>query len=134
MNGIVILDKTFYEKKILKLISDVKKFKELNEDPALTREGQLQRFPWKVKDKDLLVDNTYKEIYPSCSKSVTIYGLAETHNILSNDFQDLSFRRIVSSIATYGYNLGNFLSELLNPVTPNEHAKDSFFFVKKYKG
>ena len=41
MSGIVILDKTFSEKKILKLISDVNKFKELNEDPTLTREGQL---------------------------------------------------------------------------------------------
>ena len=33
-SGIVILDKTFYEEKILKLISDGNKFKKLNEDPA----------------------------------------------------------------------------------------------------
>ena len=43
-SGIVILDKTFYEGEILKLISEVNKFKKLNEDPTITREGQLQRF------------------------------------------------------------------------------------------
>ena len=41
---VVILDKMFYEEKILRLISDVNKFRKLNEDPTLTREGQLQRF------------------------------------------------------------------------------------------
>ena len=36
-SGIVISDKRFYKEKILKLISDVNKFKEIDEDPALTR-------------------------------------------------------------------------------------------------
>ena len=43
-NDLVILDKTFYEENILKLISDVNKFKKLNQDPKLTRGGQMQRF------------------------------------------------------------------------------------------
>ena len=47
----VIVDKMFYEKKTLKLISDVNKFKELNENPTFTREGQLQCFFKKMKDK-----------------------------------------------------------------------------------
>ena len=91
-NGIVILDKTFYEEKILRLISDVNKFRKLNEDPTLTREGQLQRFLRKIKDKGLFDDNTYKKIYPSGSKPVTIYGSPKTYKLLTNDFQDLSFR------------------------------------------
>ena len=48
-SGVVILDKTFYEKKILKLIIIVSKFKKLNEDHSLTREGQLQRYLRKIK-------------------------------------------------------------------------------------
>ena len=87
-SGIVILDKTFYEEKILRLT----KFRKLNEDPTLTREGQLQRFLRKIKDKGLFDDNTYKKIYPSGSKPATIYGLPKTYKLLSNDFQDLSFR------------------------------------------
>ena len=108
-SGVVILDKKFYKKKILRLISDVNKFRKLNEDPALTREGQLQRFLRKIKDKGLFDDNTFKKIYPSGSKPATIYGLPKTHKLLSNDFQDLSFRPIVSTIATYNYNLAKFL-------------------------
>ena len=121
-SGVVILDKTFYEEKILKLISDVNKFKKLNEDPALTREEQQQLFLRIIKDKGLFDDKTYQKIYSSGSKPATIYGLPKTHKLLSNDLQDLYFRPIVSSIATYNYNLAKFLSELLNPVIPNEHC------------
>ena len=110
--------------------------KKLNEDPTLTREGQSQRFLDKVKDKDLLGGNTYKNIYPSGSRLATIYGVPKNHKLLSNDFQDISFRPIASSIANCNYNLARFLSEFLNPVIPNEHfAKTHFlFFVKKYNG
>ena len=47
--GIVILDKTIYKEKILKLIIVANKFKKLNEDPRLTRERHLQRFLRKAK-------------------------------------------------------------------------------------
>ena len=50
-NDLVILDKTFYEENILKLISDANKFKKQNQDPKLTRGGQMQRFLRKIKDK-----------------------------------------------------------------------------------
>ena len=43
-SDIVILDKTFYEDKVSKLINNVNKFKTLNEDPTLTKEVQLNRF------------------------------------------------------------------------------------------
>ena len=55
--------------------------------------------------------------------------------LLSNDFQDLSFCPIVSSIAIYNHNPDQFLSELFNLDIPNEHyTKDSFIFMNKYKG
>ena len=50
-SDVVILEKEFYEEKILKLILDVNKFKKLNEDLTLTREGQLQPFLRKIKEK-----------------------------------------------------------------------------------
>ena len=134
-NGVVILDKSFYEENILRLMSNVNKFRKLNEDPTLTREGQLQRVLRKNKDKGLFDDNTYKKIYPSGSKPATIYGIPKTHKLLSNDFQDLSFRPIVSSIATYNYNLAKCLSELLDPVIRNEYcAKDSITFCEEIQG
>ena len=135
VNGVVILDKTFYKEEILKLISDVNKFKKLKKDPTLTREGKLQGFLRKIKDKSLFNDNTYKQIYPSDSKPATIYGLPKLISFFSNDFQDCLFCPIVSSIATYNYNLGKFLSELLDPFIPSEHcAKGSFIFCEKIQG
>ena len=57
------------------------------------------------------------------------------HELLSNDFQNLSFCPIVSSIVTYNDNIAKFLSELLDPVIPNEHcAKDSFIFCEQIQG
>ena len=80
-------------------------------------------------------DNICKKIYHSGSKPATIYGLPKAHNLLSNNFQGLSFRPIVSSIASYNYNLTKFLSELLDSVIPNEHcAKDSFTFCEEIQG
>ena len=40
----------------------------------------------KIKDKGLLDarDNIYKKIYPTSSKSATIYGLPKTYKLLSN--------------------------------------------------
>ena len=85
-----------------------------------------------IKDKSLFDDNTYKKIYPSGSTPATIYGLPKTHKLLSNDFQG---RPIVPSITAYNYNLAKFLSELADPVIPNEHcAKDSFTLCEEIQG
>ena len=91
VNGVVILDKTFYKEEILKLISDVNKSKKLKKDPTLTREGKLQGFLRKIKDKSLLNDNTYKQIYPSDSKPATIYGLPKLISFFQMIFKIVFF-------------------------------------------
>ena len=68
-SGIVILDKTLYKEKISKLISDVNKFKKLNEHSTLTREGQLQRILRKAKDKNKRFD---KPLFKINSLSVNL--------------------------------------------------------------
>ena len=134
-SDVVISEKEFHEEKILKLIIDVNKFKKLNEDLTLTREGQLQRFLRKIKEKGLFDDNTYKKIYPSGSKPAAFNSLPESRKFLSNGFQDLFYRSIVSSIAAYNYNLAKFLLELLEPVIPKEHcANESFTFCGEIPG
>ena len=110
---------------------DTTKFKKLKDNPTLTREGQLQRFLRKIKDKILFDENTYKKNYPCGSKPATIYGLPKTHKMLF-DSDDFSLRPIISSIGTYNYNLAKFLTELLDPVISKEHcAKDSFSFCEE---
>ena len=74
----------------------------------------------------------FEKVYPTGSKHATIYGLPKTHEILWNDFHEVSFLPISSSIATYNYNLAKFCSELLDSVIPNEHCvKDSFSFSEE---
>ena len=130
-NGVVVLDRDIYKQKILEIINDTAKFKKLKDNPTLTREGQLQRFLRKIKDKNLFDENTYKKIYPCSSKLATIYGLPKTHKMLF-DSDDFSLRPIISSIGPYNYNLAKFLTELLDPIIPKEHcAKDLFSFCEE---
>ena len=63
-SGVAILDRDIYDRKILEIINDTAKFKKLKDNPTLTREGQLQCFLRKIKDKNIFDENTYKEIYP----------------------------------------------------------------------
>ena len=87
------------------------------------REGQLQRFLRKIKDKNLFDENMYKKIYPCGSKLATIYSLPKTHKMLF-DSDYFSLQPIISSVGTYNYNL--------DPVISKEHcAKDSFSFCEE---
>ena len=128
-SGVAILDRDIYDRQISEIINDTAKFKKLKDNPRLTREGQLQCFLRKIKDKNLFDENTYKKIYPCGSKPATISGLPKTHKMLF-DSDDISLRPIISSIGTYNYNLAKFLTELFHPVISKEHcAKDSFSYT-----
>ena len=130
-NGVVILERDIYDRTISEIIKDTAKFKKLKDNPTSTREGQLQCFLRKIKDKNLFNENTYKKIYPCSSKPATIYGLPKIHKMLF-DSNDFSLRPIISSIGTYSYNLAKFLNELLDPVILKEHCtKDSFSFSEE---
>ena len=125
------MDRDIYDLKILEIINDTTKFKKLKDNPTLTREGQLQRFLRKIKDKNLFDENMNKKIYPCGSKPATIYGLPKTHK-MSFDFDDFSLRPMISSVGTYNYNLAKFFTELLDPVLSKEHcAEDSFSFCEE---
>ena len=130
-SGVLILDRDIYDRKILEIINDTTKFKKLKDNPILTREGQLQQFLRKIKDKNFFDENTFKKIYPCGSKLATIYGIPKTHNTLF-DSDDFSLRPIVCFIDAYNYNLANFFTELLDPTIPKEHCtKDSFNFCEE---
>ena len=54
-NGVVILNRKDYNKGILDIINDVDEFKELDNDPIMSREGNLQRFLRELKRKVKLI-------------------------------------------------------------------------------
>ena len=74
-SGTVILNRDEYIKKLSDIISGTSKFKKLSADTTLLREGQLQRFLRKLKNKQLFTKEVYDEICPSGSKPTSIYGL-----------------------------------------------------------
>ena len=67
-----------YIKKLSDIISDTSKFKKLSSDLTLLREGQLQRFLRKLKNKEFFTKEVHDKIYPSGSK--TCFCLQLTKN------------------------------------------------------
>ena len=112
----------------LKIINDSSKFRPIKEDPILSREGRLQRLLRKLKKDGHLDNAVYENIYPKGSQPARIYGLPKLHK----DFGANStppFRPIVSSIATYNYNLAKYLCDLLSPHIPTEHCATNTFTI-----
>ena len=67
-NRIVILNRADYNKGILEIISESRKFKELVNDPSICREGKLQRFLCDLKINGKIDKNIYSHIYPTGSQ------------------------------------------------------------------
>ena len=132
-NGVVILDRDDFDKRMLDLISDRSKFSALKKDPTLSREGQLQRYLRKLHKLGRLDNNIYKEIYPTGSQPARIYGLPKMHKPRpSNGIPP--FRPIMCSIDAYNYNLAKHLGRLLAPHIPSELCtQDSFTFINEIK-
>ncbi len=132
-NGVVIIDKVVYINKMLDLLNDPSKFKKLETDPTLRREGQLQRFLRNLKGSKLFDNYSYEKVYPSGSQCGRLYGLPKLHKVTFQG-QTPPFRPVVSSIGTYNYQLAKMLSGLITPLLPTEHCTtDTFSFVEDLK-
>ena len=82
-NGVVILNKDDYNKKMDAILSDTSKFQLLNEDPVkvtLQRENQVKSLLKKLKAANSLNEKTYSKLYPTGSRIGILYGLPKIHN------------------------------------------------------
>ena len=132
-NGVVVLNRVDYNNGLLEILNDESKFKLLNEDPTIKREGQLKRFLCKLNKnyKNFFSKSDYENIYPKGSVPARIYGLPKIHKQFSTV---PPFRPVVSSIGTFNYHLARYLGSLLTPILPMEYAaKDTFTFVQELK-
>ena len=88
------------------LLNDKSKFKELTSDPTKLREGQLQRYLRKLKNKGYFDESVYDYIHPACSIPSRLYVTLKTHKIKEkSDIPPL--RPFVSSINSYNNNLAS---------------------------
>ena len=96
------------------LLNDESKFKQLSNDQTKLREGQIQLYLRKLKNKGYFDESVYNCIYPSGSLPSRFYGTPKIHWIKEKS-------DIASSINSYNYNLASYLCELLTPFKPTVH-------------
>ena len=115
--GVVVMNQSDYDGKMLEILSDTTKFKLLNVDLAthlLKLEDKLNRILRTIKTK--IGDFVYSELYASGSRPGYMYGLPKVHK------PGNPLRPIISSIGTFNYNLAKFLVGILKPLTKNEYT------------
>ena len=128
-NGVVILDKDDYNKKIDRILADTSKFQLLNEDPVkvtLQRENQVKSLLKKLKAENASSKKNYNELFPTGYHVGILYGLPKIHK------PNLRLRPILSSVNHYSYKLTKSFILLLTPLLTNPFIiTDSFSFVQE---
>ena len=125
-NGVVVMDKVEYSRKLDQILSDKTKFVELACDPTADLESKLNNFLYNLKRTGKIDESTFHHIRSVGACPGRIYGLPKTHKM------GVPLRPIVSCVGTYSYNLAQYLVELLQPFSHNSFTvKDSFAFAKE---
>ena len=81
-NGVVVLDKHDYDKKMENILRDSTKFQRLNDDPVkltLQRENQLKSFLRTVKKSESILQAAYDQLLLTGSRISILYGLPKIH-------------------------------------------------------
>jgi hypothetical protein len=123
-NSIVLINRSDYVISIKSLFSDSSKFKKLDYDPTLTRLHSLQTYLLKLHKRNEITDEQLDALRPMTAHFGRAHGLPKTHKKCDTLPK---FRPIVDTTNTPHYNVGKFLSSLLNHLTLNDHSlSDSF--------
>ena len=130
-NGIVLINKTEYNVAMRKLFSDCSKFKVIQKDPTLTRLKTTQNYVNTMFKRNEISEEEKKQLRPMAAQLGRPHGLPKTHKAYANL---PSFRPIIDTTSTPYYNIGKFLSSLLQPLTHNDYnLKDSFDAVRRIR-
>ena len=130
-NGIVIINKTEYNLAIKKLFADSSKFKVIQKDPTLTQLKIVQNYVNTMFNRNEVSEEEKKQLRRMAAQLGRAHGLPKTHKAYANL---PSFRPIIDTTSTPYYNIGKFLSSLLQPLTHNDYnLKDSFDAVKRIR-
>ena len=116
-NGIVLINKTYYNLAMKKLFSDRSKFKLIQKDPTLTRLKTIQNYVNTMFKINEIYEEENKQLRPVAAQLGRAYGLRKTHKAYANL---PSFRPIIDTTSTPYCNIGKFLSSLLQPLTHND--------------
>ena len=104
------------DNKLLSILNDKSKFKQLQEDPTEKREASLQRYLRLLHKQGVFPEETYNKIRPCGSNPSRIYGLPKIHKY------GAPLRPIVSAIGSYSHNLAKYLTGIIKPYAINEYT------------
>ena len=130
-SGVVILNRSEYDKKMVAILSDVTKFECLEPvnqlDNTAQNEIKLQRRLLQLVKSDDLPKTVYEVIRPTGSQRPRMYGLPKIHK------QDVPCRPILSMIGSAQHELAKFLAALLQSILElysTNCINDSFSFAE----
>ena len=113
-NGIVILKRSDYISSLKSLFNNTTKFNCLNEDPTSTRLNTLQNYLLTLLKRNQISESEFNFMRPKASSFGRAHGMPKIHKT----YTDIPlFQPIVDTTTTPHYNVGKFLSSLLNPLT-----------------
>ena len=134
-NNVVILPKRIYIERVMDILSDNTKFRNVvipKDNPLrriLNKENQVRKVI-----KDLCRDNKiskarFESLWPVGSQPGILYGLAKVHKLFE---MYPKVRPILSAVGTPTHALAKYLVSFFSSVTTNEYTvKDSFSFSKE---
>ena len=127
-NGVVIMNKSDYQAKMLHILDDKTKFSRVKSDNNLSNLSRFQRFLRRLKSKKLLEEDDYRRIYPSATSLPAMYGLPKIHK------PTVPLRPILSATGSYNQECAKWLSQNLGFLREHPtNLKDSFTFVNNMK-
>ena len=117
--GTVILNRDEYKQKVENILSDESKFRNIG-DPDFTTifrmEDKINRFLKFLKDKNIISNDTYNDLYSTGASYGIMYGLPKIHK------DNTPMRPILTSYNTSNYKIAKFLVPLLAHLTTNRYS------------
>jgi hypothetical protein len=125
----VLMDKTVYDTKMLKLLNDKNTYKKLKADSTNKYQNQLVNILRNWQRENLLPLTIHRRIYPTSEDVPKIYGTPKIHK------PDFPLRPIVSSIGSIAYQAARLIADILSPLVgkTDHNIKNSQDFVLKIK-
>ena len=128
-SGVVLLDRDDYISKMMNILSQGNKFREIGPadecDTTLQQERALQSFLLRARKNNHLTSEVYERIRPVGCTRPRMYGLPKTHK------PNVPLRPILSMVNAPQHALAGWLTEVLQPVLEkySEHTiRDTFQF------
>ena len=129
--GIVVLKREDYVSSVQRIFDDQRKFKKVYHDLTLRNLSTIQGYLSKLFNRGEISEDDKKLMRPRSAQIRRAHRLPKIHK----EYTNLPpFRPIIDTTNTPYYEVGKFLTSLLEPLTKNQYVvKDSFEAVDRIK-